>query len=182
MGNLTTLDAVKAYGSIAGLEMDPLLEKLITRASASVENYLQRSVGVADYTETRNGTGSFGMLLAAYPVVAVTSLSVNGAAIPAAPAFGQAGWWLAERTLLLTGYTFTRGLGNVLVSYRAGFAVTPPDIEQACIESVLLALKRRDHLDVSSKSLAGETVSFITSDLTPSARQVLNSYRRVAPL
>ena len=46
----------------------------------------------------------------------------------------------------------------------------------------MLALKRRDHIDVSSKALAGETISFITADLTPSAKAVLNSYRRVAPL
>lgn len=182
MADLTTLAAVKAYGSIAGTELDTLLGTLITRASAAIENFLQGSVLSAPYTETRNGTGGTAMLLAEYPVTAVSSLSIDGTTIPAAPAYGQPGWWLANRTLLLAGYRFTRGRGNVLVSYTAGYASTPPDIEQACIETVMLALKRRDHIDVSSKSLAGETISFITAELTPSAKQVLGAYRRVAPL
>jgi len=182
MADLTTLAAVKAYGSITGTELDTLLGALITRASAAIENFLQGAVLSASYTETRNGTGATALLLSEYPVTAVSSLSVDGIPIPAATAYGQPGWWLADRTVLLFGYRFTRGRGNVLVTYTAGFATTPPDIEQACIETVMLALKRRDHIDVSSKSLAGETISFITAELTPSAKQVLGAYRRVAPL
>lgn len=182
MADLTTLAAVKAYGPISGTELDTLLGALITRASTSIENFLQGAVLSASYTETRNGTGGSAMLLRQYPVSAVTSLSIDGNSVPQATSYGQPGWWLADRQLLLFGYRFTRGIGNVLVTYTAGFVTTPPDIEQACIETVLLALKRRDHIDVSSKSLAGETISYITADLTPSAKVVLNSYRRVAPL
>lgn len=182
MADLTTLAAVKAYGSIAGTELDTLLGALITRASASVENFLQGGVLSDSHTETRNGTGGQAMLLAEYPVTAVSSLSINGIAVPQASSYGQVGWWLANRTLLLIGYSFCRGRGNVVVTYTAGYDTTPPEIEQACIETVMLSFKRRDHIDVSSKSLAGETISFITADLTPSAKAVLNSYRRVAPL
>jgi hypothetical protein len=182
VADLTTRAAVKAYKGITSTDLDALLDALITRASATIENFLQGSVLSASYDEVRDGAGGQAMMLAEYPVTAVTSLSIDGAAIPAAPAFGQAGWWLSGRTLLLVGYRYTRGRSNVLVTYTAGFAATPPDIEQACIETVVLSLNRRDHMDVSSKSLAGETVSFITTELTPSAKQILNSYRRVAPL
>lgn len=182
MADLTTLAAVRAYHGITSTDLDELMTTLITRASAAVENYLQRSVLLATHDEVRDGTGGQILLLAQFPVTAVTSLTIDGQVIPAAPAYGQAGWWLAGRTLLLSGYRFNRGRSNILVTYTAGFAAVPTDIEQACIETVMLALKRRDHIDVSSKSLAGETVSFITAELTPSAKQALNSYRRVAPL
>jgi hypothetical protein len=182
MADLTTLAAVKAYGSIAGAELDAMLTALISRASAAVENFLQGSVLSASYTETRHGTGGQAMLLAEYPVTAASTVTVNGQPIPKATAFGQTGWWLSDRTILLVGYSFARGRNNVQVTYTAGYATTPPDIEQAVIETVMLALKRRDHIDISSKALAGETISFITADLTPSAKAVLSSYRRVAPL
>lgn len=182
MADLTTTAAVKAYMGVTSTDLDALLAALITRASAAIENFLQGGVLSAPYTETRNGTGGQYILLAQYPVTAVASLTIDGIDIPAASGYGQAGWWLSGRTLNVSGYRFTRGRGNVVVIYTAGYAATPPDIEQACIESVVLSLKRRDHMDVSSKSLAGETVSFITAELTPSAKQVLNSYRRVAPL
>lgn len=182
MADLTTLAAVKAFGAITSSDLDPLLSALISRASAAVENFLQGSVLSATYTETRHGTGGQAMLLAEYPVTAATSVVVNGQTIPRASAFGQIGWWLADRTVLLVGYSFARGRNNVQVTYTAGYAAVPGDIEQAVIETVILTLKRRDHIDVSSKALAGETISFITADLTPSAKAVLNSYRRVAPL
>jgi len=159
-----------------------MLTALISRASAAVENFLQGSVLSASYTETRHGTGGQAMLLAEYPVTAASTVTVNGQPIPKATAFGQTGWWLSDRTILLVGYSFARGRNNVQVTYTAGYATTPPDIEQAVIETVMLALKRRDHIDISSKALAGETISFITADLTPSAKAVLSSYRRVAPL
>lgn len=182
MADLTTLAAVKAYGSIAGTEMDTLLSALISRASAAVENFIQGSVLSASYTETRNGTGGQAMLLAEYPVTSASAVAVNGQTIPMASAFGQAGWWLADRTILLVGYSFARGRNNVQVTYTAGYATVPGDIEQAVIETVILLLRRQEHVGISSKSLAGESVSFVSSDLTPSAKAVLNSYRRVAPL
>lgn len=182
MADLTTLAAVKAYGPIAGTELDTLIGALIGRASAAIENFLQAHVLVDDYVDVRNGTGGATMLLRERPVVSVSSVTVDGQSIPAAAAFGEPGWWLEDRMVLLTGYSYTSGTANVRIAYRAGYDTTPADIEQACIETVMLALRRREHIDVSSKSLAGETVSYLTAELTPSARQVLQSYRRVAPL
>lgn len=182
MADLTTATAVKAYGSISGAELDALLALLVTRASAMVEAYLCRVVKEATHTETRDGNGGAAMLLRQHPVSSVSAVTINGAEIPAATTFDGPGWRLAGRVVTLNGYRFARGIGNVVVTYVAGYAAVPPDIEQACIEAVLLALKRRDHIDVSSKSLAGETISYLTAELPPSARQALAPHRNVAPL
>lgn len=183
MADLTTLDAVKAYGPITGTGQDALLAQLISRASAAIENYLQRSVRSADVTEVRDGTGGTAMLLKQHPVSAVSAVTIDGLPIPAASAWGQPGWWLPDdRRILLFGYSFTRGVGNVSVAYTGGFDTVPPDVEQACIETVLLMVKRREHIDVSSKALAGESITYVNVELPRAAQQVLANYRRVAPL
>lgn len=178
---LTTAAAVKAYKPITGTELDALIGALVDRASAAVETYLSRKIESQAHVEIRDGNGGRSMMLEQYPVTAVSAVSVDGQPIPQG-GFGVAGWRLAGRSLVLEGYRFARGDANIQIDYTAGYSTVPADIEQACIETILLALERRSHIDVSSKSLAGETVSFITADLPPSARKALEPHRRVAPL
>ncbi len=178
---LTTTAAVKAYKAITGTELDALIDALVLRASAAIEAYLSRKIESAAHVEIRAGNGGRSMMLEQYPVTAVSAVTINGQTIPQSSGFGTAGWRLANRSIVLEGYSFARGNANVQIDYTAGYQSVPADIEQACIETILLALERRSHIDVSSKSLAGETVSFITADLPPSARKALDPHRRVAP-
>lgn len=179
---LTTVSAVKLYKGINGSELNTLIDSLVNSASAAVESYLSRKIESTAHVEIRDGNGGRSMMLEQYPVTAVSAVTVNGQTIPQSSGFGAAGWRLANRSIVLEGYSFAKGLGNVQIDYTAGYSTVPADIEQACIETILLALERRSHIDVSSKSLAGETVSFITADIPPSARKALDPHRRVAPL
>lgn len=182
MAALTSIQSVKVVAGITGSEMDSLVSVMIQRASAAVENFCQRTLLATTHTEIHNGHGGASMLLREWPVKAVSSVSVDGQAIPAAASFDGAGWRLAGREVVLAGYRFHAGRGNVVIEYEAGYDTVPDDIEHAVIETVQLALKRREHIDVSSKALAGETISYITAELTPSAKQILLSHRRVAPI
>lgn len=179
---LTTAAAVKAYKPITGTELDALINSLVPRASAAIETYLSRKIESTAHVEIRDGNGGRSMMLKQYPVTAVSAVTVDGQPIPQSSGFGASGWRLANRSLVLDGYSFAHGDANVQIEYTAGYATVPPDIEQACIETILLALERRSHIDVSSKSLAGETISYITADLPPSARKALDPHRSVAPL
>lgn len=179
---LTTTAAVKQYMGITGSTMDAQIESLIPRAQAGILNYLQRNIERGSITETRDGNGGIALMLRHTPVVSVESVSVNGVTIPAAASRTATGWWLADRVLVLNGYRFSVGIGNVVISYTAGYDPVPGDIAQCCIEIVALLMKRPDHVDVSSKTLAGETIAYLTADMTPSARAALGNYRRVAPL
>ena len=67
---------------------------------------------------------------------------------------------------------------NVAVTYTAGFAATPPEIEQACIELVALRYKERDRIGHVSKGIAGETVTFQQKDMPPDVQTLLDQYRR----
>lgn len=176
MADLTTLAAVKAHGSISGTEQDALISKLITEVSLGIDNYCNRPLMSAARTDVRNGHGGNTMLLRDFPVSSVSSVVIDGRTIPSSD------WSLVDRSVVLDGYTFTRGRMNVKIDYVAGYSTVPADIELSCIETILMCLKRFSHMDVSSKSLAGETVSFIVTDLPPSAKQRLNNYRLVSPM
>ena len=182
MADLTTLANTKAWLGIQATDDDTLLSRLIASASEFIQTWLNRSFASQDYNEVRDGTGGCRMVFADYPVTAVSSVVVNGRAIPRAQLYGDPGYSFDANRIILTGYLFSRGIGNVQLSYTAGYSETPKEIEQACIDLVSLRFKERDRIGHQSKSLAGETVSFIVKDMPDSVQTILNNYRKVVPL
>lgn len=182
MSDLTTLANVKAWMGLTGNQDDALLSRLIAAASAYIETWTNRTFAAKQYSEVRDGTGGQRLVFADYPVTAVASVVVNGNPIPASPTPSDAGYRFDSIRLMLTGYQFSRGLGNVELTYTAGYASIPPEIEQACIELVALRYKERDRIGHQSKSLAGETVTFMIRDFPDSVRTILANYRKVVPL
>jgi uncharacterized phiE125 gp8 family phage protein len=188
-GDLTTLADVKAWLQTGQAPFpstdDALLSRLITAASRFIESWLGRPVLSADWLEVRDGTGGRVMAFANLPVTAVLSLSIDGLAIPPAPAEGGfgAGYSFTATELALRGYVFTRRKQNVIVTYTAGYASVPPDIAQACIELVCQRYRERTHIGEVSRSLGGnETVRYSAQDMSESVRALLARYRAVAPV
>jgi hypothetical protein len=188
-GDLTTLDDVKAWlktgqGAFPASD-DALLARLITAASRFVESWLGRPVAAADWQEVRDGTGGQRLAFAHVPVTAVLSLSIDGLAIPPASADGgwDAGYVFTPTELALRGYVFTRRAQNVLITYTAGYAATPPDIGQACIELVCRRYKERTRIGEVSRAMGGsETVTYAQQDMSEDVRLLLSQYRSVAPV
>ena len=184
MADLTTLANVKAWMALPpeNTDDDALLNRLVKSASEFIQTWLNRSFASQDYNEARDGTGGARMMFADYPVTAVSSVVVDGLAIPASPDEIQPGYYFDKTSIMLAGYVFGRGMNNVKMTYTAGYAATPPEIEQACIEMISLRYKERDRIGHQSKSLAGETVTFFIKDMPDSVRTILNNYRKVAPV
>lgn len=184
-GDLTTLANVKAYLSppLTTTVDDALLSRLITAASQFIQSWLNRTIAVASYTDTRNGTGGMRLFLRNRPVTAIVSVTIDGTAVPASnPAPLGAGYLFDDSSVYLTGRAFTKGVQNVVIQYSAGFVATPPDIEQACIGLVALRYKERDRIGQVSKNLAGETVSFQQKDMPADIATLLDQYRNLVPL
>lgn len=182
MADLTTLKNVKAWLGIQTADDDAMLSRLISSASEFIQTWLNRSFASQSYTEVRNGTGGSRLLFADFPVTVVSSVVVDGRPIPASPSFGEPGYRFTDISLILTGYVFTQGFGNVQIGYTAGFASVPLEIEQACIELISLRYRERDRIGHQSKSLAGETVTFFIKDMPHSVQTILNNYRKMVPL
>lgn len=180
-GDLTTLDNVKAWLSIPATQTadDVLLARLITAASGYIGTWLGRTLGIASYTEIRDGTGGQRLGFRHTPAQAVQSVIVDGMAISPSAGAPQPGYLFDDRVMTLIGHRFTRGESNVVLAYTAGFTATPAELEQACIELVGLRYRERDHIGQSSKGLGGETVSFSEKDMSDDIKTILTAYRRV---
>ena len=174
---LTTLAKVKQYGQIESFEHDLLLTRMIDAASATIERYCGRTFLQASYIETRDGTGQRRMTLRNVPVTNVVSVTVNGRDIPERPSATGQGFTFDQYGVKLTGYDFTDGYDNVAISYTAGYAEVPDDVDMACCELVALRYKTLDRLGVSSKSLAGESISFSQGDFSEPVKRALEQYR-----
>lgn len=76
-------------------------------------------------------------------------------------------------------YTFNSTESGVGVTMTFDYA--PHPVEQACIEMVGLDLKQRDNLGITSKSLAGESISYQGGGMTTSVKEMLNPFRKRTP-
>lgn len=180
-GDLTTLATVKGWFAppLVTTSDDVLLTRLVTAASQFIETWLGQQIATQTYIDTYDGTGGCGLAFGHTPVTAVASLAIDGLAIPPALDPLSPGFVFSASMLYLQGYRFTPGFQNIAVTYTAGYAATPPEIEQACIELVALRYKERDRIGHVSKSVAGETVTFTQKDMPPDVQTILAAYRRV---
>lgn len=184
-GDLTTLDNVKGWLGLTDPSQtsdDVLLSRLITAASQFIKGICNRDFLQQDYVEVRDGTGANRMLFRNYPASAVASLVINGQSIPSGSPQAP-GFYFTPTMLILNGFSFQRGFGNVSISYTAGMNTVPADLEQACIELVGVKYRQKDHIDkVSEAGMAGQSTSFSQADMPAPVRAVLNTYKRVVPL
>ncbi len=179
--DLTTVDKLRSWLNLTGEKDDVLLASLVTAASAFAENWMTRLILSASYVETLDGNASDRMILKQYPITAVSSVIVDGYSLPVSTAYNVAGYQFDDIGIYLIGYQFTRARRNVQISYTAGYASVPLDLEQAVIEICAQRYRERDRIGLVSKGLAGETTSFSQRDMSEGARSVLQYYQRVFP-
>lgn len=135
MNDLTTLADVKAWLGRTDTNSDAQLAALITRASRAICSYLQRPLLLPhEVGETHDGTGGTVLVLKEWPVLSISSVVVDGIAIPQATQQSP-GWVLDQwsgvppgrpQALRLRGFRFgaARDTAAVAVMYQAGYQVT----------------------------------------------------------
>ena len=180
--DLTTLANIKAWLALSTGSDDAVLARLITATSSYIQSWLGRTLAVTAYDEVRNGQGGTRMAFANAPVTAVASLRLGRVTIPPVSGPHTAGYLFDDTLLYLRGHAFWEGEQNVSISYSAGFATIPPEIEQACIELVAQRYRERDRIGRSSTSLQGESAAFVVKDLSPDVQTILQKYQKVVLL
>lgn len=181
MPDLTSTAAVKAWLNVSGNSDDALLDLLVSRGSQFVRSYCTRDFLSQAYADTFDGKDTTRIAFPNYPVTAVASVTINGMVVPARSSPLALGYVFSSTMLSLTGFAFTRGFGNIVVAYTAGFAAVPADLEQACIELIAFKYRERDRIGHQSKTLGGETVAFYIGDVPKPVRTILDTYRKVVP-
>lgn len=192
-GDLTTADEVIAYLGPAAQADSALIAALVTEASQFIKTYTGNNILAATYTEMRDGTGydvAFpSYVLTQRPITAVASVMVDGVSVPAAPTPtpsggpAQIGYVFSATRLVIFGYAVPRKPLCVTISYTAGYAAPPADLDQACIELVALKYLQRLRIGVASEAVSGVgSRTYTNADMQPGTKTILDRYRRVAPV
>jgi hypothetical protein len=180
--DLTTLAAVKAYLKTVSTSDEDSVQAAITAASRFIVEIVDRPIKAATSTRTVSGTGGTMVYLPNTPVISVTSVTVDGAAIPAAtPGGSDLGWVLDRQLVVLRGYTFTKGTQNVRVVYESGYTAVPQHIEHVTKKLVGLWYKERDRLGQASKSQEGVSITYSVEALPEDVKLLLEHIKGVVP-
>jgi hypothetical protein len=184
---LCTVSGVKAYYGLTDstTDIDNLLQSLVDSVSAQFETYCGRTFALSDYVEYYDGSGKNRLSLDQYPITTISGI------------WDDVNWlWTASTLISGTYYrtvnnsslvfsdsaTLTKGEQNIKVAYSAGYATIPYDLEQACIEEVLVKYKVRKNVEIRSKTLPDGTVVYGGTDAKEpfrgSTTEVLNKYRK----
>lgn len=194
-GDLCTLPQVREWLTLATAQIgdNDLLTRLITACSAGIKDYVQRPLLSASYTESYNGTGTSRLVLRNFPITAVTSLLIGNVAVTQAPNPTAYGFLFDGDVLYLStagaatapnvGNIFPAGNQNVQVVYTAGYADTPDDIVQACVEFVAYKYNQRKHIGRKSDNIqaGGMGTTYQEGYMPPEVKLMLNKYKRVVP-
>lgn len=134
----------------------------VLAAAAYITAIIEREVGTSfverTVTETFDGSNDYGIVLATTYVRSVTSATVGGVALADTL---DAPYGIVRHRTTDTAVAWTRGLGNVVVTYKAGYSATPPaDIKEAAMRGTRAYL-----LETSEKSGVLDRRSSVTNDL-----------------
>ena len=158
-------------GSITGtlLTVSAVASGTLAVGQALVSSFIPAGITIVSFGTGTGGTGTYNLS---------ASTNAAGASFTASQS-AASGWILDNDRVKLSGYdyVFTRGYGNIIVVYTAGYATSPPDVDGCVAERVAFEYARRQRLGQRSKTIGGETVSFIE---TPDSWEQCNSnYRRI---
>lgn len=177
---------------------DGTVARLISATSAQIQTFIGYQIASASYARTFNGNGGTQILLPDRPITAVASVTVDGIPIlPASPP--NDGFVFDSKFVYLSQYgswrghwiqRFTRGAQNVAISYTAGYAATPLDVEQACLDWIKSTHDRLDFSSAVKMLRAGDTQIDFGQAITqligqtllmpPAIASALLPYRRIA--
>lgn len=170
------------------------VQSLIELATGAIQGWTRQTIELVTSTAQLAGTWSPDLVLPERPVVAVTSVAVNGTALDAA------GWTWNNRQLLRRGgpLAFDQSAGDVEgpdccdglhwlgpattveVTYDHGFAAIPGDVKSVCAAMVIRAFVNPDGAE--SESIGAYSVSHgaahAAAALTDDDKSRLRRYRR----
>jgi len=210
--DLTDVATLIEYANLLSptTEIGDIGQECISGFSNSFYRYAGRTAGifssVMSFDEFYDGSGSDLLYLDNSPIVSVTSLSVNGGAVPQSTGANTPGWFIDRNKgsikmrsnsgaqgaatfantdwATFTGlppYRFIRGRGNIEVSYTAGYSSVPPDLLVAALKQCTVWLNRRLREDEKSRNMPNVgTTSYAPWAWSPDVMQIAAQYKRVA--
>lgn len=176
-----TLDQVKDFMGMTGSNalIDELIEDLISRVTdmfhkyCGVDQFKSKS-----YTEYYSGSGTRELFTDQRPIISVESIAIDHDWIWGTDStVASTDYAIMDDCIVLKATYFTTGTRNIKVIYTAGFATIPNDLTLACIMETARIFKRRENIDVVSKSYdGGGSVTKFMEGMLPESKRILNRY------
>lgn len=195
--NLTTISALQAWLKSPGGGDTAEIGILIQVASELIGRFCNRNNlgSVLSYTENyfrgmRKNADSYDLTLRNFPIVSVTSVTMNNVAITALTQStlqsGQAGYFVPELDgePRILKFLYTPPSFPITVVYTAGYAANaiPMPLQQACIQFASEIYRSPEWLGVKSRSIAGETITYDTAGvwgMSNRVKMMLAPYRDI---
>jgi hypothetical protein len=183
MADLCTVALARQHADKATGGSDETWQAIVSGVSAWVCTAISRDLASQQYVVALNGAGGMVQTLPQYPVTSVASVVVDGQAIPQSADALQPGWVQAGvRSLALRGgYRFARGYANVVVTYTAGYAEIPSDVQLVAARLAALTYVERSRVGMTSQQVQNEQIQYAYGQLPARDRQTLEQYRNVVP-
>ena len=146
---MITLEEYKRYLKIQNITYDEELQNIINAVETKVEQFLNRNLLAQNYVEYYDGSGSELLILRNIPVNSVSKIEYYEGRINNVDIWTE---WTQDNQysrllipkekhgIILEGGIFIKGIQNFRITYNAGYATLPYDINLACKELVKIAL------------------------------------------
>ncbi len=155
---------------------DAIIENLLDDLTVAIEDYLGVAIVNKAYTDVYDGDGSETLLVKRYPIVTVTSLTVDSTVQDATDYH----LYIEQGRIVADGFCFTGDYRNVTLVYTAGFGAARTNVPR----SIKLALKLwvsmvfKKHVAIINQRFAeGVTVNFTGEDMPDEVAKKLAPYR-----
>jgi hypothetical protein len=198
MSAITDLASVKSLIGKTDANSDAVFAQIIAAASTALGNYCNLNFDEHEFIEDRDGNGAGRMMLANYPIAAIHTVTINGAAVGASNGLPSGRGWRARvgsRAVMLDGGArFAEGHRNVTITGTAGYGgVNPWPADLSYAANIWVAARyaeRQRYGGVSSKSLAGESIGYTQPDpatgsastgIPAAAKLILQNYMNTVP-
>lgn len=179
---IITLSELKNYLWITSEEQDLLLNIFIDSANDFVENYIDRKIWQANYTEFFDWNWQRELLLNNYPVNNITSFQINKGSldIPEYEDIEPSSYKLSPKVwkIFLNFYQI-RGFQNYKVIYNAWYDPIPWDLKLATLKLASWYYNKRTSDWIKWESVAGDSLNFDISEIASDILVILNNYRDV---
>lgn len=178
MSKLISEVDLKTYLNISGeSEHKGLFDLLIKKYSAAIESYCKRTFASTTYTEKYDGDGEINLLLNNSPLISISSFVADTQTLTAASYILHKP---EAEIVLINGVVFAKDFENISITYLAGYATIPEDVQLACLDLCAREFKTIDsgRIGLSSENMGSQSTSFITEKFTADIKALLDPYRK----
>ena len=177
---LTTTQDVKTYLGIVGSGEEDLITLLVKLASQAIKTIAGWEIEKATYSNQRIDGGDAIIRLKAKPIDPtgfVIQLNNGTVGVPRWVDMLTSNYVLHLDEGVVEQIVPLDGILNLQLTYTAGYATIPADLELLCIELVARMYNKRKSEGISSEGMESVNVTYATELLTEFDKAIIEQYK-----